>query len=97
MVFTLLRDNLTSFVPNRTMVGNLGVDKVASNTIIATSDDEYLFRKDDCFPNFHICSNDECQHGLENGFLEIYGIGLRNLFSPLRALGKFLLKLTRSF
>lgn len=95
VVFTLLRDNLMSFIPNKTMVGNLGVDQVASNTIIGTSDNQYLFHKDEIFPNLNICVNVECLSGLENTFLEIYGVRLRNFLSPFLALGRYLHALTR--
>jgi len=84
VVFTLLRDGLYSFVPNRNVTGNRGVDQVASNTTKKSMGDNYLYRSDLQNPNLVVCTKDTCQQGLSNEFCNLYGIKNRHLFTPFK-------------
>jgi hypothetical protein len=84
VVFTLLRDGLSSFVPNRTVTGNRGVDQVASNTTNNSLGDNFLYHADFQDPNLIVCSNEACQQGISREFYKLYGIRNRHLLAPLK-------------
>ncbi len=86
VVFTLLRDNLYSFVPNRTVMGNKGVDIVASNTKGLSEDGGFLYQADTEFPNFEIYSGMFCKEELNKRFIDLYGITFGNVLTPIKVL-----------
>jgi hypothetical protein len=86
VVYTLLRDNLLSFVPNRTTVGNIGVDEIASNTKAKKHENPFLFRADLSQPDLNFSTESNCQAIVNKTFITLYGISTKNLFSPIKLL-----------
>lgn len=84
VIYSLLRDNLYSFVPNRSAVGNRGMDEFASNTKSLDSQITTLYRVDFVEPNLEISENDSCQIVVNKAFLSLYGVSRKNLLSPIK-------------
>jgi hypothetical protein len=91
VIYSLLRDNLYSFVPNRSTVGNRGMDEFASNTRPLNSQDTILYGADSLEPNFEVSHRISCQKVLNEAFLGLYGISRKNLLSPIKYLYEIVL------
>lgn len=92
VVYTLLRDNLLSFVPNRTTVGNMGVDETASNTKPKEKNDAFLYRADLLQPNLNYSNDSNCQPIVNKAFIALYGISYKHLLSPIKLLFDLIFK-----
>lgn len=95
VVSVLLRDGLRSFVPNRNVTGNRGVDEVASNTTQNSLGDYFLYKSDPQNPAVTVCANETCQQGITNEFYKVYGIKNRHILAPLKLAIEFLFQICR--
>ena len=96
VVYTLLRDNLFSFIPNRSTVGNIGMDEAASNTKPKMGQNSFLYYADQAPPNLIFLNNPACQVLINKAFTDLYGIRYRNLFSPIKFVFDLFLRKTVS-
>jgi len=95
VVSVLLRDGLLSFVPNRNVTGNRGVDEVASNTTQNSQGDYFLYKSDIQNPSVIVCTNETCQQGITSEFYKVYGIKNRHILAPLKLAMEFLFQICR--
>ena len=92
VVYTLLRDNLLSFVPNRTTVGNMGIDEIASNTKPKEQTDAFLYRADLFQPDLNFSTDSNCQAVVNKAFIALYGISYKHLLIPIKLLFDLIFK-----